>query len=104
MIVFEFFFIPVTGMKCSYGKIFIPVTEISAVETEISVTGLAFSYEHIEYFTKEIGVKRDLGNRAIPVNRDHMKRPLVLSLQTNDQSECDNSFRTCEMSIYQYAK
>ena len=27
------------------------------------------------FFTKEIGVKRDLGNRAIPVNRDHMKRP-----------------------------
>ena len=43
-------------MKCSYGKIFIPVTETSAVETEITVTGwLAFSYEHIEYFTKEIG-------------------------------------------------
>ena len=41
MIVFEFFFIPVTGMKCSYGKIFIPVAEISVVETEISVTGPA---------------------------------------------------------------
>ena len=27
--------------KRSYGKIFIPVTEISVVETEISVTGLA---------------------------------------------------------------
>ena len=34
-----------------------------------------FSYERIKFFTKEIGVKRDLGNRAIPVNRDHMKRP-----------------------------
>ena len=41
VIAFEFFFIPVTGMKCSYGKIFIPVSEISVVETEISVTGLA---------------------------------------------------------------
>ena len=41
VIVFEFFFIPVTGMKCSYGKTFFPVTEISVVETEISVTGLA---------------------------------------------------------------
>ena len=44
-------FVPVAGLKCSYGKIFIPVAEVSAVETEISVTG------------KEIGVKRDLGNR-----------------------------------------
>ena len=33
MIVFEFFFNPVTGMKCSYRKTFIPVTETSAVET-----------------------------------------------------------------------
>ena len=41
VIVFEFFFMSVTGMKCSCGKIFIPVTETSAVETEISVTGLA---------------------------------------------------------------
>ena len=29
---------------------------------------------------------------------------VVLSLQTNNQSECDTSFRTCEMSIYKYAK
>ena len=41
MILFEYFFIPVTGMKCSYGKIFIPVTEISVVETEISVSNQA---------------------------------------------------------------
>ena len=62
-------------------KIFIPVAEISVVETEISVTGLrpAFSYEHIAIFTKEIGVRRDLGNRASPVNRAHMKRPLLVA-------------------------
>ena len=29
------------GLECSYGKIFIPVTEISVSTTEISVTGLA---------------------------------------------------------------
>ena len=27
------------GLECSYGKIFIPVTEISVAKTEISVTG-----------------------------------------------------------------
>ena len=29
----------VPGLKCSYGKIFIPVTEISVAKSEISVTG-----------------------------------------------------------------
>ena len=33
-------FVPVTGLECSYGKIFVPVAKISVVETEISVTGL----------------------------------------------------------------
>ena len=42
----------------------------------LSVTGLpAFSYEPIAIFTKEIGMMRDLGNRASLVNRAHMKRP-----------------------------
>ena len=31
-------FIPVTGMKCSYGKISSPLTEISVGKTEISAT------------------------------------------------------------------
>ena len=35
----------------------------------------ALSYEHIENFTKDLQVRRDLGNRASPVNRAHMKRP-----------------------------
>ena len=34
-------FVPVIRMKCSYGKIFIPIAEISVIETEISVIGLA---------------------------------------------------------------
>ena len=33
-------------------------------------------HEHIEIFTKELGVRRDLGNRVSPVNWAHMKRPL----------------------------
>ena len=64
------------------GKIFIPVAQISVEETEISVYRLAhlsFSYEHIAIFTKEIGVRRNLGNRASPVNRAYMKRPLIQS-------------------------
>ena len=88
-------FVPVTGMKCSYGKIYSPLTEISATEPArppIWTHGKfykgfrgearsrepsqpALSYEHIENFTKDLQVKRDLGNRASPVNRAHMKRP-----------------------------
>ena len=41
------------------------------------------SYEHIEIFTKELEVKRDLGNRASPANRAHMKRPSVNSKRDN---------------------
>ncbi len=33
--------VPATGLECSYRKIFFPVADISVVETEISVTGLA---------------------------------------------------------------
>ena len=36
----------------------------------------AISYEHIENFTKDLEVRRDLGNRASPVNRARVKRPL----------------------------
>ena len=77
-------FDPVTGLECSYGKIFIPVTEISeisVVKTEISVTGPAkLSYEHIVIFTKKRMAKRDLGNRASLVDRAHMKRPSECNL------------------------
>ena len=35
------------------------------------------SYEHIDIFTKKRVARRDIGNRASPVDRAHMKRPLV---------------------------
>ena len=38
----------------------------------------ALSYEHIENFRKDLEVKGDLGNRASPINRAHMKSPLVV--------------------------
>ena len=58
-------FIPLTGMKCSYGKI--------SRSREPSQPTL--SYEHIKTFTKALEVRQDLGNRASPVNRAHVKRP-----------------------------
>ena len=36
-------------------------------------TGPALSYKHIGKRTKDFEVRRDLGNRASPVNRDHVK-------------------------------
>ena len=73
-------FAPVTGLEGSYGKIFIPVTEILAAKTEISVTGPAqgqpsLSYEQIDILTKKRMARRDLGNGASPVDWAHMKRP-----------------------------
>ena len=41
----------------------------------------AISYEHIETFTKDLEVRRDLGNRASPVHRAHMKRPSMCPKQ-----------------------
>ena len=35
----------------------------------------ALSYEHIQKFSKYFEVRRDLGNRASPVNRTHVKSP-----------------------------
>ena len=71
-------FVLVTGLECSYGKIFIPVTEISVGKTETSVTGPArpLIFLHpLDIFTKKRVARRDLGNRASPVGRAHMKRP-----------------------------
>ena len=45
----------------------------------------ALSYEHIDNFTKDLEVRRDLGNRASPVNRAHMKRPLLEKRETTDK-------------------
>ena len=55
-------FVPVlkTGLECSYRKIFITVSEISVGEPGWPV----FSYEHLEIFSKEIQVRRDIGRRA----------------------------------------
>ena len=41
----------------------------------------ALSYEHIENFTKDLEVRRDLGNQASLVNRAHKKRPSNQSLR-----------------------
>ena len=35
------------------------------------------SYEHVENCTRDLEVRRDLGNPASPVNRAHVKRPLM---------------------------
>ena len=71
-------FVSVTGLECSYGKIFIPFTEMSGAKTKISVIGQpGLSYEHIDIFTKKRMARRDLGDRASPVDRAHMKRPLL---------------------------
>ena len=47
-------FVPVTGLECSYGKIFIPVNEISVAKTEVLGTGPArpLIWTH-RYFYKE---------------------------------------------------
>ena len=42
-------------------------------------SGQSFSYEHIEFFTKERVARRDFGNRASPIDRAHMKRPYSTS-------------------------
>ena len=43
------------------------------------------------------GVTRQMLPHLSEVPHLHVNRPLVLSLQTNNQSECDAFFRTCEM-------
>ena len=60
-------------MECSYGEIFIPVTEISVTGPSRPLIDI---FEHIDIFTKKRVARRDLGNRASPVDRAHMKRPL----------------------------
>ena len=57
-------FVSVAVLECSFGKIFIPVTEISVAKTEISVTGPArlLIYENIKIFTKERMARGNLEN------------------------------------------
>ena len=80
-------FVPVTGLECSYGKIFILVTKISVAKTEISGQH-SLSYEHIDIFTKKRVARRDLGNRASQVEWAHMKWPLVGQLIAQHFSVC----------------
>ena len=53
-------FVPVTGLECSYGKIFIPVNEISVAKTEISVTGPArpLLWTHRCFYKEKTGEAR----------------------------------------------
>ena len=57
--------------SCSHGKRDLGWTEPRSREPSQS----ALSYKHIKNFTKDLEVRRDIGNRASPVNWAHMKRP-----------------------------
>ena len=78
--------VPVSGWSVHIGKISSSVTKISVFATEILATGPAgaFSYEHIKIFVEKRVARRDLGNRASPVDRAHMKRPLGDVCETLD--------------------
>ena len=54
-------------------KFLAPVTEISGGIRASPPSHMNKS----KFFTKESVVRRDLGNRASPVDRAHMKRPLI---------------------------
>ena len=57
--------------KCRYPDWSVHTGKISSSVTEGQP---AFSYEHIEILVKKREARRDLGNRASPVDRAHMKR------------------------------
>ena len=63
-------FIQVAGLKCSLPR--------SRLEKPRSwePSQLALSYEHIENFTKDLEVRRVLGNRPSPIKQAQMKRLL----------------------------
>ena len=45
----------------------------------------ALSYEHVEiFFPKDLEVRRDLEHQASPVNRAHMKRPILSFSNSKD--------------------
>ena len=79
-------FVPVTGLEYSYRKIFLPITRISLAKTKISVTGQTYHliWTH-QYFYKKRVARRDLENRASPVDQAHMKRPWVELFTTKGQ-------------------
>ena len=69
--------IPVTRMKCSYGKIFCPLTEIQVVKTEMWGTKPARPVIRTHRkFIRGLEEKRDLGNRASPINWANVNQPL----------------------------
>ena len=57
--------------SCSHDKRDLGWTEPRSRELSQS----ALSYKHIKNFAKDLEVRRDIGNRASPVNRAHIKRP-----------------------------
>ena len=59
-------FIPVTGPKCSYGKIFSPLTEIPVGKTE---TAHSLKWTHRKFY-------KGFRGKARSRNRAHVKRPL----------------------------
>ena len=44
----------------------------------------ALSYEQVENFTKDLEVRRDLEHQASPVNRAHMRRPILSFSNSRD--------------------
>ena len=63
-------FIPVTGLKCPYGKIsaLLPRSRLEKPRSG-EPSQLALSYKDIENFTKDLEVRRDLGNWTSPVEK-----------------------------------
>ena len=76
-------------------------TGITIVSYFGNVTASVFALTIVRKFTPRRSKTIQTNNSYIYPSR---VGGLVLSLQTNNQSECDTSFRTCEMSIYKYAK
>ena len=74
-------FIPVTRAGVFIWENFHPVyRDLGRKNRDLGnqASHAGFSDEHMELFTKERVVGRDLGNRASPVNRAHMKRTLIM--------------------------
>ena len=64
----------------------------------------ALSYKHIENFTKDLEVTRDLGNRASPVNQAHVKRPLSILLYIYTHTHTHTKVYITITSIYTFNK
>ena len=62
---------------CHFGRYFVKkVSSRLSGWSEKSFSQCTLSYEHSEIFTNDLGVCRDLGNRASPVNRAHNEEAL----------------------------